>query len=256
MAETVSIVSGASSGIGMATAMRLARDFSNIVLVARSETRLAEVAAAIRQGGRKALPIEVDLGKPAAAATIVDRTLEEFGRIDALLNIAGAVPGLDLFAMTDQQWDEGMAVKFHGARRLTLRAWEPLKSSRGSVIFMSGTAAVVPRAAAAAIGSINAAIEALAKAFADRGLEQGVQVNSVSPGAVLTDRRLAMLQALATGKGVGIEEAKRAFLKQTGTARFGSAEEIADLIAFLVSPAARWITGTVVRMDGGEVKSA
>jgi 3-oxoacyl-[acyl-carrier protein] reductase len=255
MLESVAIVTGASSGIGKATALRLSADFSSIVLVARDGGRLEDVAGAIQAKGRRALVIEQNLGLPSAARTAVERTLGEFGRIDALLNIAGAVPGLDVFQMTDAQWEDGIAVKFHGARRLTLQAWESLKASKGSVVFVSGNAAVVPRAAAAAVGSINAAIEALAKAFADRGLEDGVQVNSVSPGAVMTGRRLSMLEKAAAGKHLDLDDTKRTFLKQAGIARFGSAQEIAELMAFVVSPAARWMTGTVLRMDGGEVKS-
>src|SRR5262249_11994940 len=78
---------------------------------------------------------------PTAAEIVVKRTLDRFGRIDALVNIAGAVPGLDVFQMTDEQWNTGMELKFHGARRLTIRAWDALKESKGSVVFISGNAA-------------------------------------------------------------------------------------------------------------------
>jgi 3-oxoacyl-[acyl-carrier protein] reductase len=253
--EAVAIVTGASAGIGKATALRLAADFSAIALVARDAGRLEDVARTIQGLGRRALTIEQHLGVPSSAKTVIERTLAEFGRIDALLNIAGAVPALDVFQMTDEQWEDGIAVKLHGARRLTLQAWDSLKATKGSVVFVSGTAAVVPRAAAAAVGSINAAIEALAKAFADRGIEDGIQVNSLSPGAIMTSRRLSMLEKIAGNKRVDVEEAKRAFLKQAGIARFGTAEDIAELMAFAVSPPARWMTGAVLRMDGGEVKS-
>ena len=148
-----------------------------------------------------------------------------------------------------------MELKFHGARRLTIRAWDALRESKGTVVFISGNAAVIPRAGAAAVGAINAAIEALGKAFAERGIEDGVQVNSVSPGAVMTGRRLSMLERAAASKKITLEDAKQQFLKQAGIARFGETEEIADLMAFIVSPAALWMTGTVLRMDGGEVKS-
>ena len=148
-----------------------------------------------------------------------------------------------------------MELKFHGARRLTIRAWDALRESKGTVVFISGNAAVIPRAGAAAVGAINAAIEALAKAFAERGIEDGVQVNSVSPGAVMTGRRLSMLERAAASKKITLEDAKQQVLKQAGIGRFGETEEIADLMAFIVSPAARWMTGTVFRMDGGEVRS-
>jgi 3-oxoacyl-[acyl-carrier protein] reductase len=255
MVNSVAIVTGASSGIGKATALRLSRDFAAVVLAARSGEKLAEVGADVKRNGADVLGLEVDLSGAAAADTVIERTLSRFGRIDALLNIAGAVPGLDVFQMTDEQWESGMALKFHGARRLTIRAWEALKRSKGAVVFMSGNSAEVPRAGAAAVGSINAAIEALAKAFADRGLDDGVQVNSLSPGAIMTGRRLSMLEKAAATKKISVGEAQQQFLRQAGISRFGEPEEIAELMAFVVSPAARWLTGTVLRMDGGEVKS-
>jgi 3-oxoacyl-[acyl-carrier protein] reductase len=255
MTKSVAIVTGASSGIGKATALRLARDFSCVVLAARSGERLDDVAAAVKSASAEALVVEGDLGHAKTADTVIERALEAFGRIDALVNVAGAVPGLDVFEMNDEQWDGAMALKFHGARRLTLRAWEALKAAGGSVVFISGNAAETPKAGAAAVGAINAAIEALAKAFADRGIADGVQVNSVSPGAVMTGRRMAMIEKAAAARKVSVDDAKQLFLAQAGIARFGEPEEIADLIAFVVSPPARWMTGTVLRMDGGEVKS-
>jgi len=255
MSNSVAIVTGASSGIGRATALRLAHEFGAIVLVARSEEKLGEVGQQAKAIGAEALVLELDLMAPRSAEFVVKETLDRFGRIDALVNIAGAVAGLDVFQMTDEQWNTGMELKFHGARRLTIRAWDALRESKGTVVFISGNAAVIPRAGAAAVGAINAAIEALGKAFAERGIEDGVQVNSVSPGAVMTGRRLSMLERAAASKKITLEDAKQQFLKQAGIARFGEAEEIADLMAFIVSPAARWMTGTVLRMDGGEVKS-
>ena len=127
---------------------------------------------------------------------MVDQTLAAFGRIDALLNIAGAVPQIDLFEMTDAQWEGGLALKLHGARRLTIAAWPALKAAKGSVVLMSGNSALFPKAPYAAVGTINAAIVALAKAFSDRGIADGVQVNSVLPGPVMTGRRRSYLAAL------------------------------------------------------------
>ena len=91
--------------------------------------------------------------------------------------------------MTDEQWDDGMALNLHDARRLTIQAWDALKSSKGSVVLMSGSGAFDPKPGSAAVATINAAINALAKAFAEQGIKDGVQVNSVSPGAVMTKRR-------------------------------------------------------------------
>ena len=255
MSTSVAIVTGASQGIGRATALRLARDFSSIVLVARDRANLEATAAQVETIGAEPLVVDVDLAEPSAPPHVVERTLSAFGRIDALLNIAGAVPQIDLFEMTDAQWEGGLALKLHGARRLTIAAWPALKEAKGSVVLMSGNSAIFPKAPYAAVGTINAAIVALAKAFADRGLTDGVQVNSVQPGPVMTGRRRSYLERWAPLHHMSVEEATAHFPSEAGIARYGEPEEIAELMAFLVSPGARWMTGSTLRMDGGEVKS-
>src|SRR5580658_2868206 len=254
MKNAVAIVTGASQGIGRSTAIRLARDFSAVVLAARNAKELEEVAAAVKEVGADALPLALDLSQTEAPKTVVDTTLARFGRIDALLNIAGAVPQIDLFEMTDEQWRAGMELKLHGARRLTIKAWDALKESKGSVVFMSGSAALDPKPAFAAVAAINAAITALAKAFAEQGIKDGVQVNSVVPGAVMTGRRQSFMEHWAPGHGMSVADAMKEFPEKAGIARYGEPEEIAGLMAYLVSKEARWLTGASVRMDGGEVK--
>jgi NAD(P)-dependent dehydrogenase (short-subunit alcohol dehydrogenase family) len=253
--NSVAIVTGASQGIGRATAIRLARDFDGLVLVARNRDNLEETAALVAAAGGQAHVLDVNLAEPDVAHTVVDRALTAYGRIDALLNIAGAVPQIDLFDMTDEQWDAGMALKLHGARRLTIAAWPALKASKGSVVLMSGNSALQPKAPYAAVGTINAAIVALAKAFSDRGITDGVQVNSVLPGPVMTGRRRSYLEHWASIHDTTVEDALVKFPQDAGIARYGEPKEIAELLAFLVSPAARWMTGSVLRMDGGEVKA-
>jgi len=209
----------------------------------------------VKSAGAQPLVLDLDLSEVAAATTVVERTLAAFGRIDALLNIAGAVPQIDLFEMTDAQWDGGLALKLHGARRLTIAAWPALKEAKGAVVLTSGNSALFPKAPYAAVGTINAAIAALAKAFSDRGITDGVQVNSVLPGPVMTGRRESYLAHWAPLHNMTVEEATAKFPQDAGIARYGRPEEIAELMAFLVSPGARWMTGSMLRMDGGEVKS-
>src|ERR1700729_2842528 len=233
--KSVAIITGASQGIGRATAIRLARDFSTVVLVARNQLELDETANAIRTLGSEAMVLAIDLRQPEAAERIVNVTLERFGRIDALLNIAGAVPQIDLFEMTDAQWEDGMALKFHGARRLTIGAWDALKASGGSVVFISGSAALDPKPGFAAVAAVNGAIIALAKAFSEQGIKDGVQVNSVVPGAVMTGRRQSFFEKWAPAHNLTVEEAMKKFPEQVGIRRFGNTEEIADLRAYMVS---------------------
>jgi 3-oxoacyl-[acyl-carrier protein] reductase len=255
MSKSVAIVTGASQGIGRSTAIRLAKDFSSITLAARGRENLEETAASVKAAGAEPRVIDLNLADAAAATKVVEQTLAAFGRIDALLNIAGAVPQVDILEMTDEQWDGGLALKLHGARRLAIAAWPSLKESKGSVVFMSGNSALFPKAPYAAVGTINAAIVALAKAFSDRGIADGVQVNSVLPGPVMTGRRRSYLTHWASLHGMTAEEATVKFPQEAGIARYGEPEEIAELMAFLVSPGARWMTGSALRMDGGEVKS-
>jgi 3-oxoacyl-[acyl-carrier protein] reductase len=252
--KSVAIVTGASQGIGRATAIRLARDFSAIVLAARDEENLQRTAAEVQRIGAESLVYALDLRQPQSAEIVIQGTLERFARIDALLNIAGAVPQIDLFEMTDAQWDDGMALKLHGARRLTVRAWNALKASNGSVVLLSGSAALDPKPGFAAVAATNAAIIALAKAFAEQGIKDGVQVNSVVPGAVMTARRQSFFEKWAPAHHLTVEEAIRKFPEEAGISRFGKPEEVADLLAYLVSPAAKWLTGASLRIDGGETK--
>ena len=254
MEKTVAVVTGASQGIGRSTAVRLARDFSVVVLAARNGELLDEVAAEVKAVGAEPWPYSLDLSEAGSPKQLIDGTLERFGKINALLNIAGAVPQIDLFQMSDDQWIKGTELKLHGARRLTLHAWEALKASKGSVVFISGSAALAPKPASAAVATINAAIIALAKAFSEQGIKDGVQVNSVVPGAVMTGRRRSFLEHWALEHELSLEEAMKRFPEELGIERYGQPEEIAGLIAYLVSPEARWLTGTSVRMDGGEIK--
>jgi len=238
-----------SSGIAAATARLWAAE-DPVFLVSNNAEECEALAASLGEAGFAAADVRDEITVRNAVAACLDR----FGRIDALLNIAGAVPQIDLFEMKDEQWRAGLELKFHGARRLTILAWEALKASKGSVVLISGSAALDPKPGFAAVAAINAAIIALAKAFAEQGIKDGIQVNSVVPGPVMTGRRRSFIEKWAPAHGMTVEEATNKFPAEAGISRYGKPEEIAELMAFLVSPGAKWLTGTSVRIDGGEIK--
>src|SRR6202034_44207 len=137
--------------------------FSAVVLAARQEDELTKTAAEVKTAGGEQQIYALDLRDPRSVETLVQGSLDRFGGLDALINIAGAVPQIDLFEMTNAQWEDGLALKLHGARRLTIRAWDALKDSKGSVVLISGSAALDPKPGFAAVAAVNAAIIALAK---------------------------------------------------------------------------------------------
>jgi 3-oxoacyl-[acyl-carrier protein] reductase len=143
--QSVAIVTGASRSFGCATAIREVRDFSAVVVVARSLETLQETASKVHAEDAEPLALALDLCEPGSAGPVVKQILDRYGRIDALINVAGPVPQTDLFAMTDAEWNDGLSLKFHGARRLTINPWEALKSARGAVVLTSGATAGLPR---------------------------------------------------------------------------------------------------------------
>ncbi|WP_179414664.1 SDR family oxidoreductase [Mucilaginibacter sp. E4BP6] len=254
MKTKIAIVTGASAGIGRATAIRLAKEFTGIVLVARQGNELEKTAAEINAIGTETLLIPADLRLVESVDQVISQTTEKFGRIDALVNVAGAVPQIHLFDMTDEQWNDGAEMKLHGARRLAIKAWPFLKESNGSIVFISGNSAESPKPGFAAVATINAAICALSKAFAEQGIIDGVQVNTVLPGPVMSNRRIGFLEKWSKANNLSMEEAKQQFLQEAHIGRYGKPEEVADLIAYMLSPGAKWLIGTAIRIDGGEIK--
>ena len=237
------IVTGSSRGIGRAIAVRLAKDGIRVVVTGRDQAALDSVAAEI---GNAAV-IALDLRMPQSAQQLVDFAITQFGRIDIVVNNAGATKRGDFLSLTDADWSDGYELKLFGAVRVTRAAWPYLKESSGSLLNIAGVGGRTPGAEFTIGGSVNAALLSFTKAMSEVGIRDGVQVNTVSPGTIRTerfDKRLAMSGS-----------SEREFIAEQRITRIGEPEDIANLVAFITSPEGRLMQGSLLDMDAGATKT-
>ena len=240
------IVTGASSGIGRASASRLAAAGYAVLAVARDEQALGETCREIDQAGGTARWLSADVTAADAPRAIVARVLADFGRLDAVVNAAGIIASGAVHETNDEGWDAMLDVNVRAPFRLIREATPALVAQRGAVVNISSVAG--PRAfpGVTAYCVSKAAVDQLTRCAALDLAPKGVRVNSVNPGVVRTNLH----------RRSGMDETKYLeFLERSTTThplgRVGTVEEIAELVAFLLSPAAGWITGETVLIDGG-----
>lgn len=249
------IVTGSSRGIGRAIAARLARDGARVVVCARTQTALEDLAGEIRSAGGTAAALALDLRETDAGARVADFAIKTYGSLDIVVNNAGATRRGEFVNLTDEDWSDSFALKFFGAVRLTRAAWPHLQRTKGSVVFISGAGGRTPGAEFAAGGTVNAGLLSLTKCLAEVGIRDGVQVNCVNPGAVRTDRLKGRLAETMKTKGLDQAAAERQFVEALKVTRIGEPEDIAALVAFVVSEEGRFLQGSLIDMDGGSTKT-
>ena len=245
------IITGASRGIGHAIAMRLADGGARVAITARSVDALASVQQLIERSGSQALAIATPDGD---ARRVVDATLEKFGAIDILVNNAGTTKSGNFLELTDADWEDGYATKLFAAMRLCREAWPALKAAKGSIVNIGGAGGRTPDMFFTIGGSVNSAVMAFTKSLAQLGIDDGVQVNAVNPGLIKTDRLKRRIGEAAERWGVSLPEAERRMLVEHKIARFGEPEQIAELIAYLVSGPGRLLQGALIDADAGFTK--
>jgi 3-oxoacyl-[acyl-carrier protein] reductase len=248
----VAIVTGASRGIGRAIAETLSAEGMKITAAARSKDQLDALAKSIKTD---CLVQAVDLRTPEAPAAVVDATIKQFGRIDLLVNNAGATKRGDFFELTDADWDDGFALKFFGAMRLSRAAWRHLQATHGAIVNIIGVGGRTGSADFAIGGSVNAAFRLFTKALADRGVKDGVRVNAINPGYIKTERLETRLKSFAAEHGVDVPRAEVEMAKASGVSRFGEPAEIAAAVAFLASSRCGFCHGALLDVDGGQTKT-
>ena len=173
------------------------------------------------------------------------------GGLDILVNNAGAAKGGTIFELQEEDWQAGFALKFYGALRLIRKLWPLLKEARGTVINVTGYFGKTPAPNIILGGAVNAAFENASKALAQMGLADDVNVNVVRPGMTMTDRQRALLVQWGEAQGLTGEEAEQRRIAAMGLRRAGEPQDVAAMIAFLASPLARHINGSILPVDGG-----
>lgn len=241
-AQRVALVTGASRGIGRAIAIALAKDGCDVAVNYRSgEAQAAEVVREIGSLGRQSIAVRADVASSNEVAQMVERVLATWGRIDVLVNNAGIVRDGLVLRMDEDAWDQVVDTNLKGAFfciRAALRAM--LKQRSGRIVNVSSVAGVVGNAGQANYAAAKAGLLGLTRAVAKEVAPRGITVNAVAPGFIETDMT----------EGIAMEYRDR-MKAAVPLNRFGQSEEVAEAVRFLASRQAGYITGEVIKVDGG-----
>jgi 3-oxoacyl-[acyl-carrier protein] reductase len=237
----VSLVTGASRGIGRAIAAALAAEGAHVVLGGRDAARLAEATEAIRAAGGSAEPLALDVADRASVEGAVSSVLASRGRLDHLVNNAGITRDNLLLRMKDEEWQQVLATNLTGVFLCTQAALKPmLKQRSGRIVSISSVVGLAGNSGQANYAASKAGIVGFTRSVAREVASRGITANAVAPGFVETDMTAAMT-----------DRAREAVLGAIPMGRVGRAEDVAAAVVFLVSDAAAYVTGQVLAVDGG-----
>jgi len=252
----VAAITGGSEGIGRATALKLAELGASVAICARRAEILEKFAAEIRAAGGTVMTSIADATKAEDMSRFVDETVKKFGRIDILINNAGATGQAAFDTVDDAAWEKDIDVKVM-AHIYTARAVIPhmKKQGGGRIINILASTVYQPIANLALSGATRMGVVAFAKSLADEVGRDGILVNNVCPGSLLSERLLGNVTSRAKELGITLDEMLVERAKETAVGRIGEPRELANLVAFLASGKSTYITGTTIRVDGGLVRS-
>jgi NAD(P)-dependent dehydrogenase (short-subunit alcohol dehydrogenase family) len=244
----VAIVTGGTQGIGKATAMLLAREGASVTIAARGRELLEKVSGEIRAAGGSVTAVQADVGLRQDCERVVAETLKAFGRVDILVNNAGTSRTGEFESVTDEIWQADLDLKLFGAIRLArLCIPEMKKQNGGRIINITNIGAKQPRAKSMPTTVSRAAGLAFTKALSKEYAPDRILVNTVCIGLI----RAGQHDAKAIKAGIPAEQMYQGMAKDIPLGRVGEAEEVANVIAFLASNAASYVTGTSINLDGG-----
>src|SRR5437868_2777598 len=255
--DRVCVITGASRGIGRATAVSLAREGAAVLLVARSEDALQETVARCHEAGGRAEALALDITVPDAGERLLGESRGRLGPIDVLVNNAGTSAVKPLEELTDEDWQTQWDLHVMAPMRL-MRAAAPAMAERGwgRIVNVSSSSGKRPGQRNVAYSVTKAAELSLSRALADIYAPKGVLVNSVTPGPVSSQLWMApggLADQVAAKSGITREEVLQSTAKGVPIGRFGTEEEIAAVVAFLCSEPASYVAGAAWSVDGGAV---
>ncbi len=245
------IVTGASRGIGHSIAAALAGEGVSVLLVARDEERLKKNVDTIRSDGGTAEYVAIDLRSPNSSELCVAEAIRAFGHLDVVVNNAGDTKRGNFFELSDVDWANGFSLKFYSYMKMARTAWPHLRARQGSIVNIIGSNANAGHAIFTIGGAVNSALVSLTKSLADIGVVEGVRVNAINPGSILSDRLISRIGFEATTRNLTQDAAAQKILDDYRISRFGRPEEIADMVLFLASGRAGYVQGAIVDVDGG-----
>lgn len=253
----IALVTGASRGLGFAAARVLAQEGAKLVICSRSMDNIEKAAAQLRSGfGADVLPLASDVADHSAADYLVRQTIEHFGVLDILITNAGGPPAGAFESFDDAAWLTAVELSFFSHVRLIRAALPYLRqSSAAAVLTITSTTVKQPISNLILSNGVRAATAALTKSLSIELAADGIRFNSILPGYTQTDRVVHLAQSRAQANGTSVEEELRRQAENVPLKRIGQPEEFARAAAFLVSPAASYITGVFLPVDGGSIRA-
>ena len=253
----VAIVGGASKGLGRACAEVLAGEGARVVMCSRTKADLEQAAQDIRsRTGTEVLAFAGDLERHDTIQALIAAAIEKFGQIDVLVNNSGGPPLAKSASATEEQWATAVQRSLLYFARMSREALPHLKKqSGGRIINILASTVYQPIANLALSGATRMGVVAFAKSLSEEVGRDGILVNNVCPGSLLSDRMLGNVTARAKELGISLEKALAQRAEETAIGRIGEPRELANLVAFLASGKSSYITGTTIRVDGGLVRS-
>lgn len=252
----VVMISGGANGLGLVLARQFAAEGALVSICSRNQSNLEEAARVIvSESGTYPLVRSVDLSDPSQVMDWAEATVDQFGRIDILINNASGTKGGGFGDVSAQQLSDGLAVKMFGYLD-TVRAVLPTmkKNHHGVIINVVGVTAAQPVKGAFTGALAGGALLSFTKALSNEVAEHGIRVNAVSPGMTITHRHEAMLTGMMNS-GMSRDDAEAASVREIPLGRAADPEEISNVVVFLASPRASYITGTNINIDGGFTRS-